>query len=115
MKALTNYPVWEVSGKTVYRRDFRKSDGLNLSLYGFHPHIEQALAETEPAFAANRSQLRWHPLRREWNIYAAHRQNRVFKPGIAEDPLALPAAARLAPRFLLPSLSLQFLTINSRR
>lgn len=90
MKALTNYPVWEVSGKTVYRRDFRKSDGLNLSLYGFHPHIEQALAETEPAFAANRSQLRWHPLRREWNIYAAHRQNRVFKPGIAEDPLALP-------------------------
>ncbi|WP_394729720.1 galactose-1-phosphate uridylyltransferase [Altererythrobacter sp. GH1-8] len=32
--------------------------------------------------------MRHHPLRGEWNVYAAHRQNRTFKPATAEDPLA---------------------------
>ena len=37
---------------------------------------------------AKGGELRWHPLRREWNIYAPHRQNRTFKPLEADNPLA---------------------------
>ena len=40
--------------------------------------------------------MRWHPLRQEWNIYAAHRQNRTYKPSAADNPLA-PSAAGKAP------------------
>ncbi len=76
-----------ISGRSVYRRDYRKRDGRDLFLYGYAPHELPALAEDDFEVAKG-GELRWHPLRGEWNVYAAHRQNRTFKPSAAEDPLA---------------------------
>lgn len=76
-----------VAGKRVYRRHFSKADGRDLFLYGYAPHQETALAE-DPEELAKGGELRWHPLRREWNVYAAHRQNRTYKPASAANPLA---------------------------
>lgn len=76
-----------VAGKPVFRRDFQKTDGRALFLYGFTPHCEPPLREDSGDIAKG-GELRWHPLRREWNLYAAHRQNRTFKPSAAENPLA---------------------------
>jgi len=75
------------TGKTVYRRTFVKADGRSLRLYGYTPHTENAVPE-ESSEVAKGGELRWHPLRREWNVYAPHRQNRTFKPSAADDPLA---------------------------
>lgn len=75
------------NGRDVYRRRHIKADGRALWLYGFEPHQETALPE-DGGEVATGGELRWHPLRREWNIYAAHRQNRTFKPSAADDPLA---------------------------
>lgn len=86
-----------IGGAPTYRRDFRKSDGRMLRLYGRTPHdadpVPQAaddLAPDRPApdRPATGGELRRHPLRGEWNVYAAHRQNRTFKPSAADDPLA---------------------------
>lgn len=33
------------------------------------------------------SELRYHPLRQTWSVYAAGRNKRTFKPGAASDPL----------------------------
>jgi len=71
----------------VFRREVRKADGRMLSLYGHQPHTLAIMPETVDA-AATGGELRFHPLRQEWNIYAAHRQNRTFKPSAADDPLA---------------------------
>lgn len=75
------------AGQAIYRRTFTKADGRPLRLYGYAPHKEQALAE-EGGDVAKGGELRWHPLRQEWNVYAPHRQNRTFKPSAADDPLA---------------------------
>jgi len=75
------------AGRTVYRRHFTKRDGRPLFLYGYEAHSEAALPQ-EDAEVAKGGELRWHPLRREWNVYAPHRQNRTFKPSSADDPLA---------------------------
>ena len=37
---------------------------------------------------ATGSVLRHHPLLDSWAIYSPHRQNRTFKPNVADDPLA---------------------------
>ncbi len=71
----------------VHRRSFQKADGRMLHLYGYDRHLETSQAEQSDDVAKG-GHLRWHPLRREWNIYASHRQNRTFKPSAAEDPLA---------------------------
>lgn len=76
-----------VAGKTVYRRTFNKADGRTLSLYGYAPHQEAPLPEGAGDIAKG-GELRWHPLRGEWNVYAAHRQHRTFKPAAAMNPLA---------------------------
>jgi len=76
-----------IEGRPIYRRDFTKSDGRNLFLYGFNPHELQALPE-EAGDVAKGGELRFHPLRGEWNLYAPHRQNRTFQPSQADDPLA---------------------------
>lgn len=72
---------------SVHKRHFKKQDGRDLWLYGYTPHTLEALPESG-SIAAKGGELRWHPLRQEWNIYAAHRQNRTFKPSSASDPLA---------------------------
>ena len=76
-----------ISGKAVHRRHFQKRDGRDLFLYDYRPHNLPAL-EQDDFDVAKGGELRWHPLRQEWNIYAAHRQNRTFKPSAADDPLA---------------------------
>lgn len=80
-------PITTVSGQTIYRRTFTKADGRPLRLYGYQPHSEKPLPQ-EGGDVAKGGELRWHPLRQEWNIYAPHRQNRTFKPSAAQDPLA---------------------------
>ncbi len=76
-----------IDGKTVHRRHFQKADGRDLLLYGYAPHTETPLMQ-DSSEVAKGGELRWHPLRREWNVYAPHRQNRTFKPSAADNPLA---------------------------
>lgn len=71
----------------VFRRQFTKRDGRELLLYGYSEHNLAPLTEDDFEVAKG-GELRWHPLRNEWNVYAAHRQNRTFKPSAADDPLA---------------------------
>ena len=44
-----------------------------------------------------RPEMRWHPLRGEWVIYAAHRLNRTFLPPPEYNPLARPPPTREHP------------------
>ena len=76
-----------VGAKPVFRRHHEKRDGRDLFLYGYTAHEGVPLPE-EDGVIAKGGELRFHPFRQEWNIYAAHRQNRTFKPAAADDPLA---------------------------
>ncbi|TRD12066.1 galactose-1-phosphate uridylyltransferase [Erythrobacter insulae] len=76
-----------VGGVPTYRRDHRKADGRMLHLYGRTPHLLAVQSESADDIAQG-GEIRHHPLRGEWNVYAAHRQNRTFKPSAADDPLA---------------------------
>lgn len=77
----------KIGDQPVYRRTYQKADGRELLLYGYAPHALPPLAE-EAEDLAKGGELRWHPFREEWNVYAAHRQNRTYKPMAANDPLA---------------------------
>ena len=77
----------DIGGAPVYRRDFTKADGRMLRLYGREPHSEPPLHQSDDDIAQG-GELRFHPLRGEWNVYAAHRQKRTFKPAATDDPLA---------------------------
>ena len=79
--------VGEAAGRPVHRRRHEKADGRALYLYGYATHEGEALPEEDGAVAKG-GELRFHPLRDEWNLYAAHRQDRTFKPAAADDPLA---------------------------
>ncbi len=83
----------KLSGRArdFYRRDHAKPDGRMLYLYGLEPHEGQAGPEFDDEVSA-RSEMRFHPLRQEWTLFAPHRQNRTFKPSKAANPLA-PARA----------------------
>ncbi len=63
----------------MYKRTWEKKDGRKLSLYGLKPIEMLLLSEGEPASPV-KSHLRWHLLREEWVIYAAHRGERTFLP-----------------------------------
>lgn len=65
--------------KRIHRRIHPKADGRLLYLYGWEPHTLPPLEEDLQAPMAA-SHLRWHPLREEWVVYAAHRQERTFLP-----------------------------------
>ncbi len=74
----------------MIRKDFTKPDGRKLQLYSRRP-ISDDIVSTNPLhddFIPN-PQMRWHPLRGEWVIYAAHRQNRTFLPPPEYSPLAV--------------------------
>ena len=75
------------NGRPLYRRRVEKADGRELLLYGYSPH-DGVQAETDFSSGVGPSELRWHPLRQEWSIYAGARQNRPHLPGQADDPLA---------------------------
>lgn len=74
-------------GRSYHRRDCIKADGRALILYGRNPLTHALLPEADGAVAKG-GELRFHPLRGEWNLYAAHRQNRTFKPSAINDPLS---------------------------
>ena len=73
-------------GGVVHRRSFTKADGRMLYLYGRKAHDLPVQEQQNDAIATG-GEVRFHPLRGEWNIYAAHRQNRTFKPAASADPL----------------------------
>lgn len=73
--------------RDFYRRDHQKRDGRTLSLYGYAPHHGDPGEEFEDPVSAN-AEMRFHPLRGEWTLFAPHRQNRTFKPSKAANPLA---------------------------
>lgn len=87
MTGLVQHFNCQVAGRTVYRRHFVKADGRDLFLYGYTPHDGAPLAGEDLTMAAG-SELRKHPLRDTWSIYAGNRNNRTFKPNAAADPLA---------------------------
>ena len=82
-----DHMILQAAKRPIYRRSFTKRDGRNLYLYGYQPHELEPLSE-EDFMPSKGGELRYHPLRREWNVYAPHRQNRTFKPSAADDPLA---------------------------
>ncbi len=71
----------------MFRRRFKKADGRTLLLYGYEPHQLTPVEENNDLISKG-GELRFHPLRQEWNVYAPHRQNRTFKPVKADDPLS---------------------------
>lgn len=75
------------AGLPVYRREHINKDGRRVLLYSRAPHGDATTGE-ELARHADSGELRWHPLRQEWNIYAPARQDRTYKPNAADDPLA---------------------------
>ncbi|MEM7329678.1 MAG: galactose-1-phosphate uridylyltransferase [Pseudomonadota bacterium] len=87
MKDSTTVLSRRISGRDVHKRHHRKSDGRNLFLFGYEPN-RSARVEGEDLQTVTGSELRWHPLRGDWSIYAASRQNRTYKPSAAANPLA---------------------------
>jgi UDPglucose--hexose-1-phosphate uridylyltransferase len=79
-------PLPRAIGGDVHKRSFAKADGRMLYLYGRTPHSLPAQPQDTDDIATG-AEIRFHPLRGEWNIYAAHRQNRTFKPAASKDPL----------------------------
>ncbi len=68
------------------KRLCHRKDGRYLLIYGDKEHALPVLEEGEGAPPAS-PHLRWHPLREEWVIYAAHRQGRTFLPPKDHCPL----------------------------
>ncbi len=65
---------------------FIKKDGRILWLYGYAPYAFTPLPEGQDAPKPH-AHLRWHPLREQWVVYAAHRQGRTFLPPKEHCPL----------------------------
>ncbi|MEO0883519.1 MAG: galactose-1-phosphate uridylyltransferase [Pseudomonadota bacterium] len=76
-----------VGTQPVYRRSYAKSDGRKLHLYGYTQHTLPPLPG-EQLEQVTGSELRFHPMRQTWSVYAAGRNKRTFKPNAAKDPLA---------------------------
>jgi UDPglucose--hexose-1-phosphate uridylyltransferase len=71
----------------LHKRQLSKVDGRQIILYGTQPYLLPVQPSLiSPGLSAN-SHLRWHPFRQEWVCYAAHRQDRTFKPPTAYCPL----------------------------
>jgi len=75
--------------RPYHKQHFPKPDGRSLWLYGRQPvTVQGPIPSPSPDPVHATPQLRWHPLRQEWVIYAAHRQNRTFLPPDGYNPLA---------------------------
>lgn len=77
----------QISGRSVHRRHHIKGDGRDLFLYGYDRMSRDRIKGEDLPMSAG-GELRHHPLRNEWSIYAAGRQNRTYKPNLAANPLA---------------------------
>jgi UDPglucose--hexose-1-phosphate uridylyltransferase len=73
----------------MIRQRLTKPDGRALYLYARRPFPPVAAAPAPPIAPGRQAHLRWHPLLREWVVYATHRQHRTFLPAADEDPLAI--------------------------
>ncbi|MHA0039963.1 galactose-1-phosphate uridylyltransferase [Deinococcus sp. PESE-13] len=72
-----------------HARDYVKPDGRSLTLYGLNPiQVTSAVPSPSPEPVDARPVMRWHPLRGEWVMYAAHRLGRTFLPPPEYNPLA---------------------------
>lgn len=67
----------------------KKPDGRALYLYSNHAMDAEKIVATNPKNdgAKANPHMRWHPLRKEWVVYASHRQNRTFLPPKDYSPL----------------------------
>lgn len=72
----------------MYRSEFVKPDGRLLTLYGCVPVQLTGPVPSPGDPVQARPQLRWHPVRGEWVMYAAHRLGRTFLPPPEYNPLA---------------------------
>lgn len=72
----------------MYKTHLKKPDGRALYLYANH-EIDKDIEATNPVNdgAKPNPHMRWHPLRKEWVVYASHRQNRTFLPPKDYSPL----------------------------
>lgn len=74
----------------MHKKTLLKPDGRSLYLYSDTPISEEIVATNPRHEPINpKPHQRWHPLRREWVIYASHRQNRTFLPPKDYSPLAV--------------------------
>jgi UDPglucose--hexose-1-phosphate uridylyltransferase len=81
----------------MYELALRKPDGRRLTLYSRRPIDPAALSPLYLTRVGTPApQLRWHPLRGEWVVYAPDRQQRTFLPPPQYDPL-LPVNDPAAP------------------
>ncbi len=74
----------------MFKKTLTKPDGRALYLYSHSP-IADNIVPTNPKNDGTKASphMRWHPLRREWVIFAGHRQNRTFLPPKDFSPLAV--------------------------
>lgn len=73
----------------VHVADYRKPDGRSLTLYGLAPlEVTSEIPSPSSEAVDARPVMRWHPLRGEWVMYAAHRLGRTFLPPPEYNPLA---------------------------
>lgn len=70
---------------TFERSTFRMPDGRLLHLYGTFAGDPVWPAEDHQQVHSY-SHRRWHPVRREWVVYSAHRQTRTYKPPTNDCP-----------------------------
>lgn len=73
---------------TLHVSDFLKPDGRSLTLYGLSPVTVSGEIPAPEGSIEPRPLMRWHPLRSEWVMYAAHRLERTFLPPAHFNPLA---------------------------
>lgn len=73
----------------IHQQEFVKLDGRPLTLYGLQPIVVTSeIPSPSPEPVDARPVMRWHPLRGEWVMYAAHRLGRTFLPPPEYNPLA---------------------------
>jgi UDPglucose--hexose-1-phosphate uridylyltransferase len=72
----------------MFERDLVKPDGRRMTLYSRREIPGSIVARSPRPDPVHPSpHFRWHPLRREWVAFAAHRQTRTFLPPPEYNPL----------------------------
>jgi UDPglucose--hexose-1-phosphate uridylyltransferase len=74
---------------TMHKLRLTKPDGRALTLYARQPFDVPPSVPSPGGEPGREAHLRWHPLLREWVVYATHRQHRTFAPSGGDDPLAV--------------------------
>ena len=85
----TPLPGDALAASGYHTADFEKPDGRSLTLYGLGPiRVDSEIPSPSPDPVGARPLMRWHPVRGEWVMYAAHRMGRTFLPPPEYNPLA---------------------------